>query len=489
MATPVKFRFFVILSLLLLTPFGSGAAQAQEHPGSFANLVPDLIPAVVHISTTQEFETPQNRLPPLPEFPEGSPFHDFFEDFFQRRFPQQQQRIPPRARSTGSGFFIDANGLIVTNDHVIADADVIEVTLADGKKFPASIVGRDPKTDLALLQVEADSDIPFVEFGNEEDIRVGDWVIAIGNPFGLGGTVTAGIVSGFNRDINSGPYDNFIQTDAAINWGNSGGPLFDLEGKVIGINTKILSPSGGSVGIGFAIPASIAIGVIDQLREYGETRRGWLGVRIQEVTDEIASSLGMEKAGGALVSSVTEGSPASEAGIRAGDVILRFGGEEVEKMRDLPRIVAEASADKSVRIEVWRGGELINIEARIGRLEEDFAQATDDSPSQLQEEENTSNVFLGMQLARMSDAVRMRFGIPEDIEGVVVMEVAFDSEAAEKGVRPGDVILQLGQRAVESPEDILKSIEQTREAGRSAALFLFASQDAPYFVALRLEEE
>ena len=422
---------------------------------------------------------------PMPEFPEGSPFRDFFEDFFQRRLPQQQ---PPRSRSTGSGFIIDETGFIVTNDHVIEDAGLIEVTLAEGEKLPAEIIGRDPKTDLALLKIESEESLPFVEFGNEDDIRVGDWVIAIGNPFGLGGTVTAGIVSGFKRDINSGPYDSFIQTDAAINWGNSGGPLFDLEGRVIGINTKILSPSGGSVGIGFAIPASIATGIVDQLREHGETQRGWLGVRIQEVSDEIAESLGMERTEGALVSSVEDGSPASDAGIQAGDVILRFDGKTVEKMRDLPRLVAETRAQENVILDVWRNGRMIEIDARIGRLEEDLAARSRGSDN-LEGDLDADGLLLGMQLATINSALRQRFGIAGDVDGVVVEEVAFDSEASEKGVRAGDVIMQVGQTRVMTPEDVIGSIRKAREESRNAALFLFTSRNSTYFVALRLDRE
>ena len=460
------------------------AAPAQAHPDSFADLAPDLIPAVVHISMIRERAPAQQRLP-MPEFPEGSPFQEFFEEFFQHRFPHNRQPAP-RERSLGSGFILSPEGLIATNDHVIEEADQIEVTLSDGMKLPAEIVGRDPKTDLALLKVEADAALPFVSFGDEADIRVGDWVIAIGNPFGLGSTVTAGIVSGFNRDINSGPYDRFIQTDAAINWGNSGGPLFDLHGQVIGINTKILSPSGGSVGIGFAIPASIAAGVIDQLREYGETRRGWLGVRIQEVSEEIAASLGMDEARGALVSSVTPDSPAAAADIRPGDVILRFAERRVEKMRDLPLIVAETSADRRVGIDLWRNGAPLRLEARIGRLEEEYA-ALEDAPALAGDAQETDQI-LGMGLAPMSDMLRERFGIGADVSGIVVEELDFDSEAAEKDVRPGDVIVQVGQKPVATPAEVRTYIRQARREGRSAALFLFNSRGAAYFVALQLEE-
>ena len=464
---------------------GSVGARAQEHPGSFADLVPKLSPAVVHISTAEKVQ-PLRRRTPIPRFPEGSPFHDFFEEFFERRqFPQRQQ---PRPRSTGSGFIIDETGLIVTNDHVIENADLIEVTLTDGVKLPAEIIGRDPKTDLAVLKIESDAPLPFVEFGDEENIRVGDWVIAIGNPFGLGGTVTAGIVSGFNRDINSGPYDNFIQTDAAINWGNSGGPLFDLEGRVIGINTKILSPSGGSVGIGFAIPASIAVGIVDQLRSFGETRRGWLGVQIQAVSDEIAASLGMKTPRGALVSSVEDNGPAGEAGIRPGDVILRFDGEPVEKMRDLPRLVAETDAHENVTLGVWRDERTIEIDVQIGRLEEDSAGISNEFDG-TEEGMDEDGSILGMKLATIDSALRERFNIGGNTEGVIVEQIAPDSEAFGKGVRAGNVVAQVGGKRVTSLEDVIGSIKKAREDSRSAVLFLFTSRNTVRFIALNFDKE
>lgn len=471
-------------SLVLLTVFGS-AQRVHAHPGSFADLASDLLPAVVHISLVQDV-THEGRRPPMPNFPnfpEGSPFREFFEEFFRRRIPESRRQTQ-RKRSVGSGFIIDSKGLIVTNDHVIEDADQIEVTLAGGAKHAAQVIGRDPKTDLALLKVELEEELPFVSFGSEEDVRVGDWVIAIGNPFGLGGTVTAGIVSGFKRDINSGPYDSFIQTDAAINWGNSGGPLFDLEGRVIGINSKIVSPSGGSVGIGFAIPASIAAGVIDQLREHGRTSRGWLGVRIQAVSEEIAAGLGMDEAKGALVSGVMAHSPASEADIRPGDVVLRFADREIERMRDLPRIVAETGVDRVVPVELWREGDLLSLDVRVGQLEEDLAGTDTQRGFQGQEERDR---FLGMKLAQISGNLRQRYNIPAEMEGVMVEDVDFTSEAAQKGIGAGDVIVQVGQRAVETPGDVLESARRARQAGHSSELFLFSSGGSSFFVALQLE--
>lgn len=477
----------VIAILFILILLNSGSMQrVQAHPGSFADLASDLVPAVVHISMIQEarYEQRFSPMPYMPQFPEGSPFRDFFEEFFRHRLPQKRPHTP-RKRSLGSGFIIEPQGLIVTNDHVIEDADQIEVTIANGEKLRAQIVGRDPKTDLALLKVEAKEELPFVSFGNEEDIRVGDWVIAIGNPFGLGGTVTAGIVSGFERNINSGPYDSFIQTDAAINWGNSGGPLFDLDGRVIGVNSKIISPSGGSVGIGFAIPASIATAVIDQLREFGQARRGWLGVRIQTVSEEIAASLGMDVAQGALVSSLMPDSPASEAGIRPGDVILRFAGKKVDQMHDLPRIVAETNADSIVPVKLWRKGNSVSLKVRVGRLDEDVVVA--DKDSQLLRGEGTDR-FLGMKLVQISKTLHQRFDIPSATEGVLVEDVDYSSEAAKKGISAGDVIVQVAQRTVATPGDVFEIAKLARRAGRSAALFLIYSAGSPYFVALHLAE-
>ncbi|MCL4170902.1 UNVERIFIED_CONTAM: hypothetical protein GTU68_030060, partial [Idotea baltica] len=316
----------------------------------------------------------------MPEVPDGSPFQEFFEEFFNRQNPGEDQAR--RVQSLGSGFVVDGTeGIIITNNHVIEGADEITANFNDGTKLKAEIIGTDEKTDLAVLKVEPEAPLKAVSLGDSDSIRVGDWVMAIGNPFGLGGTVTVGIVSARNRDINSGPYDNFIQTDASINRGNSGGPLFDMDGNVIGINTAIISPSGGSIGIGFAIPAKTATRVIEQLREFGETRRGWLGVRIQEVTDEIAESLGMDEAMGALVAGVTDDGPAAKAKVEPGDVIVRFDGNEVETMRELPRMVAETAIGKDVEVIVLRKGEEVTISVTLERLEEneiEEASATTD---------------------------------------------------------------------------------------------------------------
>ncbi|MFP6728033.1 MAG: Do family serine endopeptidase, partial [Alphaproteobacteria bacterium] len=391
---------------LLLLPVSSLSRGA---PDSFANLAAKLSPAVVNISTTQVLKGDKKG---QPEFmvPRGSPFEEFFKEYLERNRPKNRGRR--RATSLGSGFIIDKSGLVVTNNHVIAEADEISVRLSDGTRLKAKLVGKDAKTDLALLKVVPKKELPSLNWGNSDNSRVGDWVLAIGNPFGLGGSVTAGIISARGRDINSGPYDDFFQTDAAINRGNSGGPLFNMKGKVIGINTAIYSPTGGSVGIGFAIPATLAKRVISQLAEFGRTRRGWLGVRIQTVTDEIADSLGMEKAQGALVAGVSDDGPAGKAGIRQGDVILIFDGHEVEEMRALPRIVANTRIGKTVKVEVWRKGEIKTLEVAIAEMEESSGEVAslsgENKPKPAKDVE-----LLGMRLSSLTEKARETFKVSE----------------------------------------------------------------------------
>ncbi|MGE0714572.1 MAG: Do family serine endopeptidase, partial [Alphaproteobacteria bacterium] len=349
----------------------TATASARAAPESFADLAAKLLPAVVNVSTSQQTRggSPQaeRRRPEMPQVPPGSPFEDFFKEFFERNRPDAG---PRRQASLGSGFIIDASGLVVTNNHVIADADEITVILHDDTSLKAEIVGRDAKTDLALLRVKSSKPLPSVKWGDSDTARVGDWVLAIGNPFGLGGSVTAGILSARQRDINSGPYDDFIQTDASINRGNSGGPLFNMAGDVIGVNTAIFSPSGGSIGIGFSIPSALAKPVIQQLKDFGRTRRGWLGVRIQGVTDEIADSLGLGRPRGALIASTTDKGPAAEAGIQAGDVVLTFDGRDITDMRRLPRVVAETPINKRAKVVVWRKGKEMSFDVKVGELDE-----------------------------------------------------------------------------------------------------------------------
>ncbi|WP_084650260.1 DegQ family serine endoprotease [Stappia stellulata] len=473
-------RFARAAAVLTLT-FALGATSlvadprpALAHgPESVPDLAESRLDSVVNISTAQNVTG--QRSVPLPQVPDGSPFQEFFDEFFNRQNRDNTNR-PRRVQSLGSGFVLDGTeGIIITNNHVIEGADEITVNFNDGSKLAAEVIGTDPKTDLAVLKVDPDGPLKAVAFGDSEKMRVGDWVMAIGNPFGLGGTVTTGIVSARNRDINSGPYDNYLQTDASINRGNSGGPLFNELGEVIGINTAIISPSGGSIGIGFAIPSQTAIQVIAQLREFGETRRGWLGVRIQEVTDEIAESLGMSETEGALVAGITEGGPAEDAGLTAGDVIVEFNGERVPSMRDLPRMVADTPVGEEVNVVVLRKETEVTLQVTLGRLEEaDIADAGSSNEAPADDAPKASSM-LGMMLAPMSDELRQKHSIAEDVEGVVVSEVEAGSDAAEKRISAGDVIVEVAQEAVRAPADVAARIKTLKEEGRRLALLLISN--------------
>ncbi|WP_298822199.1 Do family serine endopeptidase [uncultured Roseibium sp.] len=475
----------VLGGMIAFQPVQTAKAQG---PVSVADLAENLADAVVNISTAQTVQG--RRSVPMPQVPDGSPFQEFFEEFFNRQNRDNDQ--PRRVQSLGSGFVIDGEeGIIITNNHVIEGADEVTANFNDGTKLKAEILGTDEKTDLAVLKVVPETPLKAVSLGDSDAIRVGDWVMAIGNPFGLGGTVTVGIVSARNRDINSGPYDNFIQTDASINRGNSGGPLFDMQGNVVGINTAIISPSGGSIGIGFAIPAKTATRVIDQLREFGETRRGWLGVRIQEVTDEIAESLGMDEAMGALVAGVTEDGPASKAEIEPGDVIIKFDGNEVEAMRELPRMVAETAIGKDVEVIVLRKGEEVTISVTLERLEEnDVTEASATTEEEPEEKPVEKSEVLGMTLSELDDELREQFSIEADVTGVVVTEVETGSSAEEKRVQVGDVIKEVAQEPVETPADVEAEIEKLKEGGRRSALLLLANPSGDVrFVPVRIEDE
>lgn len=460
---------------------------AKAAPETFAELAEMLTPAVVNISTTQKVSGQRGEVP-LPQFPPGSPFEDFFKDFFERQRPGGGSQQPMRrVSSLGSGFVIDRRGIIVTNNHVIAEADEITIIFSDDTRMEAEVLGRDPKTDLAVLKIELDSDaadLPFVTFGDSDKSRVGDWVMAIGNPFGLGGSVTAGIVSARSRNINAGPYDDFIQTDASINRGNSGGPLFNIEGEVIGVNTAIFSPSGGSVGIGFSIASNLAKPIIKQLQEFGKARRGWLGVRIQPVTDEIAESLDLAEAKGALVASVFNPGPAADAGFEAGDVILKFDNKDVPRVRALPRIVAETDIGKAVNVEVWRDGKITTLSVMIGELkEEEVAALTSDKAA----DESTPDMrVLGMKLSRLSKSMRELFEIGDDVKGVVVTEVDDDSAAAKKGILAGDVIVEVAQEEVTSPERVREIVKVARDSEKKSVLLLVQRSGDLRFLALRL---
>jgi serine protease Do len=499
-----------LVAVLLLTPVYD--ASARTPPESFADLAERLLPAVVNISTTQTVQRQerrgggdgqqregqregQRRGPDIPQFPPGSPFEEFFKDFFDRG--QRPDQAPRRATSLGSGFIIDAAGYVVTNNHVIdgADADGITVKLADDTEFKAKLIGKDPKTDLALLKIEpGNKQLSVVPFGDSGKARVGDWVLAIGNPFGLGGSVTAGIVSARGREINPGAsFDDYIQTDASINKGNSGGPLFNMAGEVLGINTAIYSPTGGSIGIGFSVPSNLAKPVLDQLREFGRTKRGWLGVKIQGVTEEIAESLGLGKARGAMVASVSENGPAEKAKLRQGDVILTFDGKDVTEMRRLPRIVAETGVNKDVQVTIWRDGKPLSVTVRVGELEEAeqvAAVPTKADPNQNQRGTQQSKVdALGVVLAPISPELRQKFDLDQNASaGVVVTEVDQSGPAAEKGVRPGDIIVEVGQEEVKTPADIKSKVEKARQAGRKSVLLLVDRQGEMRFIALRIDK-
>ncbi|MEP9371766.1 DegQ family serine endoprotease [Mesorhizobium sp. KR1-2] len=491
----------IALPQVVATPALAQQAQEKPHlqaqgPASVADLAEGLLPAVVNISTSQTVKGSEGPgAVPMPQLPEGSPFQDFFDDFFKKRQGNKDNDsnpTPQKVQSLGSGFVVDAEkGIIVTNNHVIADADEIEVNFSDGSKLKATLAGTDTKTDIAVLKVDPKAKkLTAVKFGDSNKMRIGDWVMAVGNPFGLGGTVTVGIVSARNRDINSGPYDDFIQTDAAINRGNSGGPLFNMEGEVVGINTAIISPSGGSIGIGFSIPSELAAGVVQQLAEYGETRRGWLGVRIQPVTDEIAESLGMKSAKGALVAGVIKGGPVDNGTIQAGDVITKFDGKDVHEMRDLPRVVAESPVGKAVDVIIVRKGVEQTVKVTLGRLEdgEKLAKGEDAKKPQSSEAEVATASVLGMTIGDLDDAARSKFGIGTDVSGVVVREVAPNSPAAERGIAPGEVITEIAQESVSSPKDVMDRIAALKEQGRKNALLMLASKSGELrFVTVRMD--
>jgi serine protease Do len=464
------------------------SAWAARGPDNIADVAEKVIDAVVNISTSQKVET---RNAPMPQLPNDPQLDELFRDFFNRRGqgdPQNRDRGPRRVNSLGSGFIIDASGIVVTNNHVISEADEVTVILNDGSRLKAEIIGKDQKTDIALLRVKPDKPLKAVKFGDSEKLRLGEWVIAIGNPFSLGGSVTAGIVSARNRDINSGPYDNYIQTDAAINRGNSGGPLFNLDGEVVGINTAIISPSGGSIGIGFSVPSKTAMPVIDQLKQFGETRRGWLGVRIQQVTDEIAESLNIKPPRGALVAGVDDKGPAKPAGIEPGDVIVKFDGKEIKEMRDLPRAVADTPVGKQTPVIVIRKGKEETKTVTLGRLEDGEKVAAVDAKNDPPGDKPVVKKALGIELANMSDDLRKRYKIKDTVKGVVITGVDANSPAADKRLSPGDVIVEIAQEAVASADDFQAKIDKLKKDGRKSALLLVGGADGELrFVALSLQ--
>jgi serine protease Do len=480
------------------TIMASALPVQARGPDGIADVAEKVIDAVVNISTSQTVEAKggpggEGR-GALPQLPPGSPFEEFFDDFFKNRRGPNGPRSggndmqPHKTNSLGSGFIIDTSGIVVTNNHVIADADEINVILNDGTKIKAELVGVDKKTDLAVLKFKPSRQLTAVKFGDSDKLRLGEWVIAIGNPFSLGGTVTAGIVSARNRDISNGPYDNYIQTDAAINRGNSGGPLFNLDGEVIGVNTLIISPTGGSIGIGFAVPSKTVAGVVEQLQKFGELRRGWLGVRIQQVTDEIAESLNIKPARGALVAGVDDKGPAKPAGIEPGDVVVKFDGKDIKEPKDLSRVVADTAVGKEVDVLIIRKGEEQTKRVTLGRLEDTDKPQPASAKSAPEPEKPVTQKALGLDLANLSKDLRGRYKIKESVKGVIITGVDNASDAAEKRLAPGDVIVEVAQEAVANAADIKKRVEQLKKDGKKSVLLLVSNAEGELrFVALSVQ--
>ncbi|KRR22215.1 serine protease [Bradyrhizobium lablabi] len=474
----------------------AAAPASARGPDGIADIAEKVIDSVVNISTSQSVEAKGGGREAMPQLPPGSPFEEFFDDFFKNRRGgsskggERSEMQPPRkTNSLGSGFIIDASGVVVTNNHVIADADEINVIMNDGTKIKAELVGVDKKTDIAVLKFKPVKPIVAVKFGDSDKLRLGEWVIAIGNPFSLGGSVTAGIVSARNRDISQGPYDNYIQTDASINRGNSGGPLFNLEGEVVGVNTLIISPTGGSIGLGFAVPSKTVAGVVDQLRQFGELRRGWLGVRIQQVTDEIAESLNIKPARGALVAGVDDKGPAKPAGIEPGDVVVKFDGRDVKDPKDLSRVVADTAVGKEVDVVIIRKGAEETRKVTLGRLEDtekvqQAAAKTKEDPV----EKPVTQKALGLDLAALSKDLRTKYKIKDSVKGVIVTGVDGNSDAAEKRLSAGDVIVEVAQEAVGSAADIKKRVDQLKKDGKKSVLLLVSNGEGELrFVALSVQ--
>ncbi len=507
--TPNHWRLSLLAGALAIAATGLAplSALARSAPESFADLAAKVSDSVVNIKAAQTIAA--SRPGAAPNLPRGTPFDDLFEEFFRRRGgegqgpqsqgpqsqgpqPQNPQpQTPPQRRqsnSLGSGFVIDAAGIVITNNHVIADATEVTVVFTNGEELKAEIVGRDSKVDIAVLRVKPKAPLPAVKFGDSNALRVGDWVMAVGNPFGLGGTVTAGIVSARNRNINSGPYDDYIQTDASINKGNSGGPLFNMDGEVIGVNTAILSPTGGSVGIGFASPSATVTAVVQQLLQYGETRRGWLGVRIQPVDESIAESLGLGKPRGALIAGVDDKGPSKAAGILTGDVVITFDGRDVRSANDLPRLVATTPVGKEVPVVVMRKGKEETVKVTLGRLEDGEKPQPASAKADETVKDDVVRKALGMEFTSLSPDARKKFGIEPAVKGVVVTSVAPTSAAAEKALKPGDIIVEINQEAMNQPEDIVRKMRLVKEGGRKSALFLISNGKGEVrFVALPVE--
>ena len=498
-----RLRHMAVAMTIGAASFVVSQPAVARGPDGIADIAEKVIDAVVNISTSQTVDAKGGGA--MPQLPPGSPFEEFFDDFFKNRRgggksgegnrgesnrgEGNRNSQPRKTNSLGSGFIIDTSGIVVTNNHVIADADEINVILNDGTKVKAELVGVDKKTDLAVLKFVPPKPLTAVKFGDSDKLRLGEWVIAIGNPFSLGGSVTAGIVSARNRDISQGPYDNYIQTDASINRGNSGGPLFNLEGEVVGVNTLIISPTGGSIGLGFAVPSKTAAAVVDQLQKFGELRRGWLGVRIQQVTDEIAESLSIKPARGALVAGIDDKGPAKPAGIEPGDVVIRFDGKDIKDPKDLSRVVADTAVGKEVDVVVIRKGKEETRKVTLGRLEDndkakEASAKTKDEPA----EKPVTQKALGLDLATLSKDLRTKYKIKETVKGVIITGVDGNSDAAEKRLSAGDVIVEVAQEAVTNAADVKKRVEQVKKDGKKSVLLLVANGEGELrFVALSVQ--
>lgn len=485
--SPIK----ALMAALLVTAIAviaSPSARADDRPETFADLVESLSPAVVNISTVQTIRGRGNRR--MPEVPEGMPFEEFWEQF-RDRFEEEEE--PRQARSLGSGFVIDPSGIVITNNHVVEGADEITVSFPNRDDYTAEVIGRDALSDLAVLKInhENGDEFPAVAWGNDESSRIGDWVIAIGNPFGQAGTVTAGIISARNRSIGNANDVEFIQTDASINRGNSGGPLFNMSGEVIGVNTAIFSPSGGNVGIGFSIPSNHAKNVVEQLQEFGKVRRGWLGVSIQPLTEEIAETLGLDIDEGAMVTRVEPDSPADAANLEEGDIIVTWDGNEVIDSASLSRLVKRTPIDKAVDVVIVREGEQQTISVRTGALPDSLAGLTEEEEDGEQErdrrrERSDRELTEGMELAPLNDSLRQRFDIDEDVSGVAVLRVSRRSQAYRAGIRAGAVIIRVNNQRVNSPGDVVDLFDEAIDEGRDRILVLINLRGNTAHIPLRL---
>ena len=447
-----------------------------------------VVEVVVNISTTQAPSAPAGKTGEAQAPNAGSQLDEFFRNFFgDKNGLSGPNGLGPPIASLGSGFIIDPSGLIVTNNHVIANAEQISVTLSDNTTLAAHVVGRDSVSDLALLKIDTKAPLPAAKWGDSANTRVGDWVLAIGNPFGLGGTVTSGIISATARDIHSGPYDDFLQTDASINRGNSGGPMFNLNGEVIGINTAIFSPSGGSIGIGFAIPSASARPIVDQLRATGKVERGWIGAHIQPVTDDIAGAIGLDKSRGAMIASIDPGSPAAQAKLQPGDVILTYDSKAVDRSRQLPRLVAETAPDKLVKLSIWRDGKPLEIELKVAALDPNRPVVTPPPPEPEKPKPPPSVDALGLKLTRLTPDLRKQFSLPQAVRGVVITDVPASSAAATKGLRAGDLLVAVGSSLVSTPEEIQQKAAAAKKIGRNDLLVRVERDGITRFVALPAE--